>query len=218
VNVVRKLLAVLAAAAALSVLATATASPSQSVSLRVVRALDTNTGLYRLGFSGVISSGVAGQDVTVLQQTCGQSFATAIAGAQTRSGGGWDAAPVSSAAVAASATYRARWGDVQSEPVAIHPPMPIFVVPTVRNRMRVMVQTGNVLQEMKGRVVLFQRLRNRTWKTIGSKKLAAGPAGGGGFTYEATFPVSRGWTVRGTIPAGSAAPCFAANSTKKQRT
>ena len=154
-------------AAALSLLAAAAAAPSQSVSLRVIRTQDPNTRLFRLSFSGVISSGAGGQEVTVLQQTCGQSFATAIAGAQTRDGGAWNAEPASLAAVAASATYRARWIDVESEPVAIHPPMPIFLLPSARNRMQVMVQTGNVQQDMRGRIVLFQRLRNRTWNEIG---------------------------------------------------
>jgi hypothetical protein len=223
VDVVNKPLAVLIAAAlvggaALTILASAEAATSQSVSLRVVRAQDKNTGLWRVAFSGVVSSGAEGQDVTVLQQTCGASFATAIAGTQTRAGGLWNAEPVSIAAVAASATYRAKWGDVQSEPVAVHPPMPIFMVPTTqRNRMRVMVQTGSVQQDMKGRIVQFERLRNRKWTTIGRKKLVVGLAGGAGFSYEAVFPVKRGWTVRGSIPAASAGPCFAGNATKKAK-
>jgi hypothetical protein len=217
----RALLAVAAAlvgAAALSILAAAVAAPGQSVSLRVLRTLDRNTTLYRLTFSGVVSSGAAGQEVTVLQQTCLQSFATAIAGAQTRDGGAWNAEPASPAAVAASATYRAKWGDVQSEPVEIHPPMPIFLLQSARNRLAVLVQTGSVRQDMKGRFVLLQRLRNRTWRTIGRKKLVVGRAGGAGFTYEATFPVSRRWTVRGVVPSQSAAPCFATNATGKRRT
>jgi hypothetical protein len=219
---VRKPVAVLVVAAlvgggALTILAAAGAAPNQSVSLRVVRGKDRNTGLFRVAFSGVISSGAAGEDVTVLQQTCGASFGTAIAGAQTRAGGVWEAEPASIAAIAASATYRARWGDIQSEPVVIHPPMPIFLLPspTQRNRLRVMVQTGNVQQDMKGRLVQLERLRNRRWTTIGRKKLVVGPAGGAGFTYEAAFSVKRGWTVRGSIPAASAAPCFAGNATRK---
>jgi hypothetical protein len=210
--------AALVGAAALSVLVSATAAPSQSVSLKVIRTLDPNTRLYRLSFSGVVSSGAGGQEVTVLQQTCGQSFATAIAGAQTRDGGAWNAEPASLAVVAYSAAYMARWGDVESEPVAIHPPMPIFLYPRPRNRVVVMVQTGSVRQDMKGRIVLLQRLRNRTWKTIGSKRLVVGRAGGAGFTYEATFPVSRRWTVRGVLPEPSAAPCFASSATRKVRT
>lgn len=61
-------------------------------------------------------------------------------------------------------------------------------------------------------------VRNRTWKTIGRKQLVIGRAGGAGFSYEATFPVSRRWTVRGVVPGQSAAPCFATNATAKQRT
>jgi hypothetical protein len=219
---VRKPLAILVAAAlvasaGLTIMASAGAVPSQSVSLRVDRARDTNTGLFRVVFSGVISSGAAGEEVTVLQQTCGASFGTAIAGTQTRAGGVWNAEPASIAAIAASATYRAKWGNVESEPVVIHPPMPIFLLPspTRRDRMRVMVQTGSVQQEMKGRIVQLGRLRNRKWTIVGRRKLVVGLAGGAGFTYEAVFPVKRGWTVRGTVPAASAAPCFAGNSTRK---
>jgi hypothetical protein len=221
---VRRSLAILVAAAlvgaaTLTILASATAAPTQSVSLRVDRARDKNSGLWRVAFSGVISSGAAGEEITVLQQTCGTSFGTAIAGTQTRAGGLWNAEPASIAAIAASATYRAKWGDVQSEPVAIHPPMPIFLLPspTQRNRWRVMVQTGNVQQDMKGRIVQLERLRNRKWTTIARRKLVVGLAGGAGFTYEAAFPVKRGWTVRGTVPAASAAPCFAGNSTRKAK-
>jgi hypothetical protein len=209
------LAAVLVGVAALLLLPPAAAGPSQSVSLRVFRTIDKNSGLPRVSFAGVISSGAAGQEVTVLQQACGASFATAVAGTQTREGGAWNAEPASPATVAYSATFRARWGDVQSDPVDMHPPMPIFLLPQPRSRIEVQVSTASARQDMKGRIVALQRLRDRKWTTVARKRVVLGRAGGFGFTYEATFPVRRGWTVRGFVPSATAAPCFTSNVTKK---
>jgi hypothetical protein len=206
------LVTVLLGATALSV---APAATSQSVTLRVFRTIDKNSGLPRVSFAGVISSGAAGQDVTVLQQACGASFSTAVAGTQTREGGGWNAEPASPASVAYSATFRARWGDVQSEPVDMHPPMPTFLYPIPRKRVRVQVSTASARQDMKGRIVLLQRLRNREWTIVARKRVVLGRAGGFGFTYEATFRVKRGWTVRASVPAATAAPCFTSNATRE---
>jgi hypothetical protein len=192
------------------------AAPSQSVTLRVFRSV-LPSGLPQLAFSGAVSSGAAGEDVTVLQQTCGYSFATAVAAAQTREGGVWDAQPASPALIAASATYHARWRDVQSEPVAIRPPMPVFFFPIANDRWRARVTIGSVKQELKGKIVVLQRLRNRRWTDTARKPLVRDVAGGAGFTYAVLFSVPRGWTVRAFVPARTAAPCFTSNATAKLR-
>jgi hypothetical protein len=195
----------------------AAASPSQSVTLKVLRTVDQPTGSYRLSFSGTISSGAAGEDVTVMQQTCGVSFSTAVAGAQTREGGAWDGTPADPNLVAASATYRARWKDVLSEPVANRPPMPIFFFPVSRTQWRARVILGSVPQAMKGKLVVLQRLRSGKWTTVARKRLVRDAAGASGFAYATTFAVPRRWTVRAFVPARTAAPCFGPNATEKLR-
>jgi len=196
-----------------------TAAATETVTLTVVRTYDERLNAYRARFSGTVSSGAEGEDVTVMQQTCGNSFATAIAGTQTRVGGVWDVEPASPYLIAPSATYRARWKDVQSEPVTARAKIPVFFFPSVRGLWRASVSLGSVQQEMRGRIIVLQRLVKGKWKTIERKRLALGPAGGSGYSYVAQFRIrKRGWSVRVLIPAASAAPCFTSNATKKQKT
>ena len=62
---------------------------------------------------------------------------------------------------------------------------------------------------MKGKVVLLQRLRGRSWVTIRSARLAYKPSyEHGALNHEAVFPVQYGWTLRVVLPAKSAAPCY----------
>jgi hypothetical protein len=207
------LLAGLAAAIALS----AALAGAQTVTLTVLRTFDQPTRLYKLKFSGTISSGAAGEDVTVMQQTCGYSFATAVAGAQSRSGGFWDAES-NTGFMALSATYRARWKNELSEPVAIRPQIPVFFFPIPKGRFVARVTIGSVSQDMRKKIVLLQRFRNEKWATIQRARLVADGAGGAGFAYAATFKLpQRGWTLRAKVPAKTAAPCFKTNATEKLR-
>jgi hypothetical protein len=185
------------------------------VTLTVVRTYDHLIQNYKLRFSGAISSAEAGESVTVMQQTCGYSFATAVAGGSTRSGGAWEAEPASSAGIAPSATYRARWRDEQSEPVVIHPEIPVSLRAIGKGQLFAYVTFWVVRQDMGGRIVLLERLRNKKWSTVRRQKLktnARGLSGAG-----TTFAVPRGWTVRARVPAQSAAPCFTANTSEKVR-
>lgn len=197
----------------------APSAPGESVTLNIVRFYDQPTRSYRLRFSGVISSGASGEDVTVVQQTCGYTFATAVAGAQTRDGGAWDAEPANWSIIAQSATYRARWKHMESGPVTIRSRIPVFFFPSTRGVWRASVSIGSVKQDMRGRFVLLQRRLKDSWKTIERKRFVLGPAGGAGFSYVASFRIrKRGWTVRAFVPAKSAGPCFTASVTEKQKT
>ena len=51
----------------------ATRVAADAVSLQVAEVVDRNTGLQSWRFSGAISNGSAGEEVTVLQQVCGYS-------------------------------------------------------------------------------------------------------------------------------------------------
>ena len=48
---------------------------------------------FALRFYGTISSGQANEYVTVMHKPCGGSFSTAVAGATTIAGGGWQVQP-----------------------------------------------------------------------------------------------------------------------------
>jgi hypothetical protein len=206
----------LAVLAGLAVVTGAVAA-TQSVSLTVVRTKDQNTGLWTVRFSGSISSGAAGELVTVLQQTCGYRSSTSIAAAETRSGGGWDAQPATPASVAMSATYRARWRNELSPPVRVRPPIEIFLFPSLRGGYTVRMTIGSVIQNMSRREVLLQRKRKGTWTTVRRARLRADGAGGAGFAYAGTFSrVPRGWTIRARVPAKTAAPCFKTGTSEER--
>jgi hypothetical protein len=216
VDVVRAL-ALAAALVAVAVSATAVpAAGTQSVSLSVTRTFDPPTRSYKLRFAGAISSGAAGEDVTVMQQTCGYSFATAVAGTQTRAGGAWDAEPASPAVVAQSATYHARWRNVRSAPVVIRPQIQVFLVPVGKGKLHVRVSVWGAYQDMRGRAVLIERLRNKRWTVVRRQQFGLDRDGFAG-SYLAVFTVPKGWTVRARVPAKSAAPCFKPNATEKAR-
>ena len=214
----RALVATIAAVAALALLllppaAAGPAEATQSVTLLVSRTYDNVT--YKLKFAGVISSGAAGESVTVLQQTCGLSFATGIAGGETRSGGAWEAEPASSAAIAPSATYRARWRNVQSEPVAIRPEIPVTLLRFGKGRVVVRVFFWSVQQDLRGRVVELERKQGEAWSRVRQQRLTYGPGGTGG--YGTVFKAPSGWRVRAHIPQKSAAPCFKQNRSEPVR-
>ena len=195
---------------------TAPAASTQSVSLAVTQTYDGPSRSYLLRFGGAISSPAPGEDVTVMQQICGYKFATAIAGTQTRAGGVWDAEPSNPYLVPPSATYRARWRNLRSEPVTLRPPIPVYFIPVGRGRWRVSVSIGSVYQDLRERVVVAQRLAQGRWTTIGRQKLVIQPSGGGPITYGTTFVIRKqGWTVRALVPAKSAAPCFRSSVSQK---
>jgi hypothetical protein len=200
---------VIAVALAADMLSTTSAAPSRSVTMQYLRQWDPGCNCYKLRFSGFVSSRAAGEYVTVMQQRCGYSYATAVAGAQTRDGGFWEA-EANPVVVGPSGTFRARWNDQLSEPVVVTPKISVFAIEIRKQRWRVSVFTSGVKQDMTGREVALQRKRGRTWTTIRRARLSrgSGPFASG---FGAIFVVGeRGWTLRGFVPDKSAAPCFTA--------
>lgn len=194
----------------------AAAGTAQSVTLSVVRTYDEPQSSYKLRFSGSVSSGLAGEDVSVMQQTCGYSFSTAVAATQTREGGFWEAEP-NYIVIADSATYRARWKSRLSEPVIVRPEIYVGFRKLRKGRYQVIVSTGDVQQKMTGRVVVLQRLQAGSWTNLRRARLGFDPArDASAAAFVATFTVpQRGWTLRVLVPAKTAAPCFKANATEK---
>jgi hypothetical protein len=205
--------AVLAGSTALSGSAGAAGEAVQTVTLAVERSEDPLTTNINARFTGTVSSGSPGEEVTVLQQTCGYGFATAVAGTQTKTGGFWEAVPTNSYVIALSATYTARWKNETSAPVAIRPEIGTYMTSLPNKRLKLGVSLGTSRQAMRGKTVVLERRRANRWRFYQRKKLTLD----GGGRYAATFVVRRGWIVRGRVPAETAAPCFLATTTKKRR-
>jgi hypothetical protein len=212
------LVLVAAAVGALLIPGTAPAPPraAESVTLTVLRTYDNLIRTFKYRFSGAISSGQANEEVTVLMQTCGFSSSTAIAGGHTRSGGAWEAEPASSAAIGASATYRARWRSEESEPVLVRSEIRVTLERAGKRKVFANVHFWIVRQDLQGRAILLERFRNKAWSTVRRQKLKLGASGRAG--YGTTFTVPRGWTVRARVPTQTAAPCFLPNASEKVRT
>jgi hypothetical protein len=99
-------LLVIAAATAAALAATAGGARAADVTLRAERFWSEACNCYKFRFAGAISSGAAGEYVSVLQQKCGTNFSTSIAGTTTREGGFWE---VESNGPVGGGSFRARW-------------------------------------------------------------------------------------------------------------
>jgi hypothetical protein len=180
------------------------AAPAQEVTLEVERIYEQQYGLFRLRFSGRISSGAANEYVAVLHQKCGFRFSTAIGGATTTEGGYWESIP-RYGAPPQSGTFRALWKGHRSEPVTLRSPVRISLVKEGARRYRV---TVNADSNLSRRFVALQRLAGGRWRHVRRVRLAPyGQAGYGGF-YTAAFTVrKRGLRLRILVPEKTAAPC-----------
>jgi hypothetical protein len=188
---------------------TGTAAPTEEVTLRVDRFLEPGTNFVRVRFSGVVSSGRAGESVTVMEQRCGATFSTAMAGATTGPGGFWEATPSTyyQHAPLLPGTFRARWKNHLSQPVAFRPPLQMFVRRKGSGRrFDVFVQAHATL---RGEFLELQRLVGGQWKRVKYLRL--------GTSYRVSFAVRRGWTVRVFAPPETAAPCYTAGATNTFR-
>jgi hypothetical protein len=206
----------LVAVTALAGSAGATRTAANAVSLQVAQVVDRNTGLQSWRFSGGISSGAAGEEVTVLQQVCGYSPpGTAVAGTQTRAGGGWQADPSVPALVSRSATFRARWRNETSTPVVLKPQILVYLVALGKGRVLATVGLGPVNQNVFGKTILLERLQNKKWTVVRRAKL--GFSGGAPGDYGVRIQAAKGWVVRARVPRAVANPCYQPNATEKVR-
>ena len=172
---------------------------------------------FALRFFGTISSSQANEYITVMQKPCRASFSTAIAGATTTAGGGWEVQPDRPSG---PGEYRARWNDELSEPVRYRAPLVPNVVKgagTGRYRVEVYSYTpsGRQARDLHGapdRVAAPQRRRSVDPHTARE----AGRFGSNLYnrTYFANFTVPRGLTLRAFVPAKTALPCWASAVSK----
>jgi hypothetical protein len=218
--VTRLAAALLVTSIAAALAATAGGAPAAEVTLTVERYFDPactpvpgmapspiRGGCPRLRFAGTISSGAAGEYVSVLYQRCGSSgLGTSLVGAQTNDRGAWD-----TFWGVTSGTFRARWGSALSSPVRFRDSVRLSLARLSATRQRVYV-SGD--QDMKGRIVELQRLVSGQWRTLRRTRLVADRSSWG-VNSSATFTVRQpGLTLRAFIPAKSAAPCYAATASE----
>jgi hypothetical protein len=191
-------------------------STSQSVSLSFVRLFDIGCNCYKARVSGQVSNGRAGELVVVLEEYCGRGSGRSVVAATTREGGAWQAeiSPVARPDAAVAVSYRARWNNVLSAPVAFRGRFESVAGRRVGRVQRVTVVTPDVNPvSLKGRAVVLQRRVSGAWRRVGSARLA--PHRTRFYTFAASFTVPRrGWALRALVPAKTAAPCFGAQASE----
>ena len=195
-----------------------TPARGELVTLAFQRYYDPACRCYKLRFFGQISSGAENEYVSVMHKPCRASFSTAITGAQTTAGGGWEGVPDFPPG---SGEFRARWNDELSEPVTYRPPLVPNVVRRGKGTYRVEVNSfvpaGSTPVILTGQRIEVQRLANGQWTRIRREKLAGFAANLYNRTYFANFKVPRGLTLRAFAPAKTALPCWSPGVSKTFR-
>jgi hypothetical protein len=199
----------LAAAVGVALAPAPAGAQREQVTLRMERFWSEACRCYKFRFAGTIASAAANEYVAVLQQKCGQTFSTSIAGTSTREGGFWEA---ESNGPVAGGMFRARWNNQLSDPVTHRADLPIWLTQLGGGRVRVDVTLFDLSLKLKGRFVELQRLSAGQWIRVRRARFVV-MRGRTGFS--ATFTVKqRGLTLRAFIPAESAAPCYAPTASK----
>jgi hypothetical protein len=184
---------------------TAPAVPTENVTLTVGRIFD-QPKVFRLRFSGFISSGAGNEYVAVVHQKCGNSSSTrTIAGATTREDGSWEVIPAEYDSPPQSGTFRARWKGHLSKPVTLRPPVRVLVAKLRARRYHVSV----LADSLSGRFVALQRRTGGRWTHVRRIGVAASAQPDGSPFYTATVTVStRGLKLRILVSKKTAAPCY----------
>ena len=176
-------------------------------------------------FTGRVGSGTRGEQVVVLRRDCGVPGLRLLAATRTRAGGRWRVEyprepyrPWKYPPIQSGATLRARWNGHLSAPRVYRSGAPMSVSGVLGALTRTVHVTPAATVSMHGKVVLLQQLQGRRWVTIREARLAQVPSlDYGPLNHEATFPVRRGWMLRGVLPGRSAAPCYLESVTEPFR-
>lgn len=197
----KKLFLLVAVAAAVA--APAAAAPV-TVTLQASPTTTTFGGAVTL--SGQVSSGAAGQAVTVEAQDCGTSAFKKLATATTASGGTY----TTSAKPTMNTTYRARLKNQTSQPVLVKVRPQLKLVRVAAGKFTAKVGAA---QSFQGKYVAFQRYASATRKWVTLKKVTLTKVNQGGTTIVsyATFrvKVKARTKVRISMPLSQAGTCYA---------
>jgi hypothetical protein len=182
---------------------TTAAAPTQSVTMTVDRFFDSQYGVWRLRFTGVIPGG-ADEYVAIMHQKCGYRFSTSVGGATTREGGSYEALPMFGV-IPQSGTFRAQWKGRLSEPVTLRSPVTVRLNKLPARRFRVIITAE---MNLKGRFVALQRLRGGQWRHVRRLRLETGGTPGYTGYFKSEFTVrQRGLRLRVWAPASAVGAC-----------
>lgn len=153
--------------------------------------------------SGKVSSGNAGQSVSILGQACGQTVFTHVTTVTTGPAGKYSATQ----APTMNTMYEAKWSTETSAPVTVHVAPVIRLAKIARHKFRVRVQAA---ESFAGKTVVFQKLTALGWVRVKRVTLKSASTAGTTTTTGATFrsKIRPGKKVRIVMSTSQAAPCY----------
>jgi hypothetical protein len=189
----------------------AAAAPAP-ITLEVRTFADENLG-RSLAYTGAVSSGAAGQRVTVLAKVCPRGYYQSVADATTQAAGFWRAESVPALP---TATFRARWKGRYSKAVRFW--SPIDLRRAVRRAsahelpngtVTVFLDTRDTQQNLTRREVELQRYDQPTGRWLRHRRANLRRDVRSSFTFVATFGrLPGGLLLRVLVPKKTAAPCY----------
>lgn len=198
-------------AAAAGGIATAIASPSDSVTIAAYPTLVT--GRQPITLSGHIELAAAGELVTVEGKECGVPGGfRGLAAAQTTAGGAW----TTEYNPRAKTTLRAAWRDGTSAQLTVLVRAPVNLIPISATRVSV---SAYGIGRMEGKRVSIERFdtRSRTWRSVKTVVLES-DYGEYAERKNVKIAVPKGTTLRAVLPLAQAKPCYLAGYSKLIRT
>ena len=206
------------AAALVAAVAVATAGAvNEVVTLSLRQYVNANKVRVLVWYGQVSGSG--GETVEVQARDCGTKAFYKIAEAKPGPSGEYEIESEKSGSVdrvrwSAAQTYRTRWGNELSAPVAgLRFPFQPWAEKMPRRRAwKVHVNTNGFPLSLKlaGKPVLLQRKRGNAWERYKSARLKwKASLKHGAYNHEAVFEVpTRGLTLRAFVPAKTAGQCW----------
>lgn len=207
--------------------ATAGAVVNEVVTLSLRQYVNANKVRVMVWYGQVSGSG--GDTVEVQARDCGTKTFYKITETIPGPGGVYEiesessVPPYGSVRWSAAQTYRARWGDQASTPVAgpRFPLTPWTEKMPRRQAWKVRVNHNGLPLSLSlaGKPVLLQRKRGRSWAGYESAPLKGKPSlKYGAYNHEAVFEVPmRGLTLRALVPAKTAGQCWLPGKSKPFR-
>jgi hypothetical protein len=154
--------------------------------------------------TGQVASGNAGERIDVLVKECRSRFFRVVGGAQTTTGGAYEAQVY----LDVRGTFVARWRGNKSAGVTATPMLIVGAVQTPGTRIwKAFVSGWGSGESFAGREVVLQRLADSGWVTVQRGKLRREEFS----NFSTIFKVpTRGLTMRILAPTKTARPCFRA--------
>jgi hypothetical protein len=178
------------------------AGPPITIAAQVVQ--NTNTGARMVRLTGQVANGNAGERVDVLVKDCRSRFFRVVGGAQTTTGGAYEARVY----LDVRGTFVSRWRGKRSAGVTAVPMLIVGAVQTPGTRIwKTVVGAWGTGESFAGREVVLQRLADSGWVPVRRARLRREEFG----NFSTIFKIpTRGLTMRILAPTKTARPCFRA--------